>query len=288
MSRTVIFAKVNRRAPSTTTFGYRPFREDMITLAAAHNTEARLGDKLWIAADLTLDATGSFMTGVLGYEEEDELRNFENDAYSWKKGETTEATGAATQNLVPFAVDLRDGNRWVAFATSFKIRHAAFVEGFSAALNHAVGELGLFPSEWEVDLVTSKATIEEWLHEHPDVYSFTRVVRFTNPGRDFSEVRQAMRSLAARTAREKYDAASNSSLNLLGNPEFEERIEGVGTGDVQVEMEARTGPDNRFSSRDKPDRGRIDDFEGDLDRGTELVLAELQAYVTGARDTTGV
>lgn len=65
---------------------------------------------------MTVDPSGDFMTGILGLSEEEELRSFEDEAFSWLKGATRTEEGASERTMVPFAVDLREEERWVGFA----------------------------------------------------------------------------------------------------------------------------------------------------------------------------
>src|SRR6266545_5352803 len=90
------------------------------------------------------------------------------------------AEGASRRTTVPFAVDLREDRRWVAFAPSARIQPASFRRGFAAVLNTAVARLQLWPSEWEFDLVLQKRTVEEWIAEHDQVFYFRRKVKLTN------------------------------------------------------------------------------------------------------------
>lgn len=80
----VAFGRINRRLPeSHQTLEMRPFKEDMLALAESRETRAVVRDREWIAADMSLDASGTFMTGVLGFAEEEVLRDFEPEAFSW-------------------------------------------------------------------------------------------------------------------------------------------------------------------------------------------------------------
>jgi hypothetical protein len=67
------------------------------------------------------------MTGVLGFAVVDQIRSFDEETWSWTKGETVALRGAPSATTVPFAVDLRADRRWVAFATSNNIRQTTSV-----------------------------------------------------------------------------------------------------------------------------------------------------------------
>jgi hypothetical protein len=85
----------------------------MARLADAHNTRQEVRDKEWIAADMTIDPSGDFLTGMLGFSDPDHRRDFESDAWSWLKAERTTASGASEKAIVPFAVDPgKTGDGW--------------------------------------------------------------------------------------------------------------------------------------------------------------------------------
>src|SRR5438132_3556679 len=113
----VAYARVNRRSDATEPFQLRPFRDDMATLVQSHQTQAEFRGATWIAADLRLDPSANFMMGILGFSDRETLVDFDPAAYSWLKGPTHEHEGASVRTMVPFAVDLREDHRWVAFGT---------------------------------------------------------------------------------------------------------------------------------------------------------------------------
>jgi len=121
----VAFARINRRAEATEGFGARPFRDDMRALAESHQTRAQFRGREWIAADLKILPTEDHMTGVLGFTDEETLRDFDPAAFSWVKGPIHIQEGASERTMVPFAIDLRDDKRWVAFGTSTRIQPPA-------------------------------------------------------------------------------------------------------------------------------------------------------------------
>ena len=253
----------------------------MVALAESHETHAPIHGREWIAADMTLDPSGDFMTGVVGFSDEEQLRAFEDEAFSWLKGPIRTEEGASERTMVPFAIDLRENHRWVGFATSTRIRPSGFVVGFAAALNAAVGRLGLLPSEWEVDLVVGRSRVEEWIELHPDVFKLHRVVRRPNPGRRVDDDLEAMRRLGARQKKEEYTPGRNRTFNLRENDEFEKLLEGLDTGDVEITLHARHGSTEAvFRSRELADFRMIDDFGRDLSLGMQLVLDAVRQYAT--------
>ena len=138
------------------------------------------------------------MTGILGFSTPDQQKIFDPDAWSWVKGETVALDAATRRTVAPFAIDLRDNERWVGFAPTGNLRPPTFASGLEQALNHAVGAAGLIPTEWEVDLVTSRFEIEHWLQAHPLVHFMRRTIKIPNPGRVIDDDRAEMRALAAK------------------------------------------------------------------------------------------
>lgn len=285
----VAYARINRRSETTEAFQVRPFSEDMEALAESRETRAEFRGATWIAADLSLDASGDFMSGVLGFSDVNVLVDFEDAAFSWLKGATHEHEGASERTMVPFAVDLREHERWVAFGTSPRIQPQGFAAGFEATLNGALDRLGLTPSEWEVDLVLGKARVEEWLIEHPNVVKFTRIVRFQNPGRSLDDDRAEMRALAARTKSETFTVPVTrptkagerkpSHLAVQDNPDFNSKLEGLDTGDLDIHLEAVEGSTRvTFDSRRMADRSLVEDYGSNLERGMEIMLRAVQEY----------
>ncbi len=287
-TRTVTFGRINRRADRQTALGANPFSDDLKTLADSRMTRAvvkvRGGeDREWIAADLSVDPYGGYLTGVLGYTVIDPRRVFDQDSWSWVKGEVTPSAGASPSTMVPFAVNLEAGGRWVAFATSRRIQYRVFQDGFSAVLNHAVRELNLWPTDWEFDLVTSRKTVQDWIQTNPKVVKLVRKLQFSNPGLDLDSAREHMRALNATAMREEFQAGRNGVLST-DTADFASKLEGVETGDASIELEARPadgGPIVRFRSSTTSDTVLIDEFGSDLHRGMELVQRALFDYVSG-------
>jgi len=286
--RKVRFARINRRRPpGQETLAMRTFAEDFTELANSRLTQTTQrgasGDLLrtWTAADMTIDPDDDFMTGTLGFSSPEDRKIFNAEAWSWVKGETFDLDAASRATVAPFAVDLQESHRWVAFAPTAKIRPGSFAYGLEHVLNRAVGEAGLIPTEWEVDLVTSRAEIDEWLREHPLVHFMRRIIKTSNPGRELDSDRAEMRALAARKKTEEFTALRGRTLDITSEA-FNDKLDGTQTGDVELQLIARRdgGAGNvKFNSRLSADEELIDDFGIDLMVGMELVLAALQIYV---------
>ncbi|MER7586913.1 hypothetical protein ABTW72_05175 [Micromonospora sp. NPDC127501] len=280
--RRVVFARINRR---NSTLDMRPFAEDMRALAdsrlmtfLAPATPERPA-RTWYAADMRLAMGDDFMTGVLGYSVMEQKRSFDNDSWSWIKGATEDSDAASQDTVVPFAVDLREHNRWVAFTTTHRIRAETFRPALGKALSTAAQNLGLLPADWECDPVVSQDTVQEWINRHPYVKLLRRTVKFSNPGRDLDEVRAKMRSMQARRATEEFAAYPSQALNVEADA-FWDKLQGLETGDARVFMKSREaqGVDAKFDSDLKTDETRIDDYGRDLERGMDLVLRALVVY----------
>jgi hypothetical protein len=198
--RRVAFARINRRVPTKTTLSLGSFTEETKALLESRETRALIKERTeqreWIAADLELDPSGDFMMGVLGFSHPKRLTDFDEETFSWIKGERRTEHGASERTMVPVAIDLREDHRWVAFATAYRVRPPSFAKGL-VVLTRAVTEAGRLPVEWDVDLVTDITDVEEWLAHHPDVYNFERFVRFPNPVRTLDDDREEMQKLAA-------------------------------------------------------------------------------------------
>lgn len=265
----------------------REFAADMQALAdsrktvhTVRSTGGRPGRR-WVAADMASTADGDFLTGLLGFSEQQQHVTFDDETFSWLKGEVADSDSANEQTIVPFAVDLREHQRWIGFATTSRLQPPTFRTGFESVLNEAVSALGLVPVNWEVDLVTSGSRVLEWLKQNPKVHLLRRTLKFTNPGKNLDDDRQQMRALAANRKTEEFKAAYGKSLNIESE-EFEDKLHGTETGDLHVVMEARGAHGVRnvkFNSDDTVDESKVDDFGTNLERGTETVLAALREYV---------
>ena len=285
-SRKVLFARINRRQ-DTEPLQVRPFSEDLRHLADSHTMTHTQREtpthpqRRWFAADMKVVPSGDFITGTMGYAEQQTHVHFDEDAWSWIKGETRLADTGSDQTVVPFAVDLREHNRWVAFAPTTRLRATQFRYGFQHALNEAVLRSGLVPVEWEVDAVTSEGRIEAWLVEHPKVYFLRRTIKFSNPGKDLDDDRAEMRALAANRKTEEFAAPRGQQLRT-DVPEFREKLSGTDKGNADLILKAR-GPygetQQTFNSRKSSDETTVSDFGTDLELGMDLVLRALREYV---------
>jgi hypothetical protein len=230
---------------------------------------------------LVIEPEGNFMKGTLGFSSPEDRKVFNSEAWSWVKGETFDLDAASRATVAPFAVDLRESHRWVAFAPTARIRPGGFAWGLEHVLNRAVGAAGLIPTEWEVDLVTSRAEIDEWLQAHPLVHFMRRIIKVPNPGHELDSDRAEMRALAARKKTEEFTAQRGRTLDISSDA-FTGKLDGTQTGDVEIQLIARReeGAGNvKFNSKQSADEDLIDDFGIDLMLGMELVLAALQLYV---------
>lgn len=152
--------------------------------------------------------------------------------------------------------------------------------GLELVLQAAVTDVGGIPGDWEVDLVTSKAVISEWLGRHPRVFKLNRTVKIDNPGRDLSEEIAAMRAIAAKTKREEYRAHYARELDT-STEEFQEALDGTELGNVTVIMEARgagQGQTAKFNSSESVDRVEVEDTGDDLEAGMDMTLGALRRY----------
>jgi hypothetical protein len=274
----VAFGRVNRRTDGQDTLDLRPFAEDMAELAASHRTETTVQGTRWIASDLEIRNGGDTMVGLLGFALQGQLLTFSEDDFSWLKAEAFTVTGAQPDTIVPFAVDLREHRRWVAVATSARIQHNAFAKGLAAVLNAAVLDLELMPTDWEVDMVTSRSDVLDWVAQHPAVNKFRRIVKFSNPGRDLDEDKANMRALGATVKDEEYRALNGKTLRLQGNEAFYSLLDGMERGDVEVELWSRQGGvRERYFSKKRPDETFIANFDNYQD-GMTYVQEALLVY----------
>lgn len=279
----VTFGRINRRPIDDEPFDVRPFPEDMRLLADSHETHARFTGLEWVAADLRIDASEDFLAGVLGFMEEEQLTTFDADSFSWIKGERREELGATKRTMVPFAVDLREERRWVGFGTTSRIRASTFRQAFAVILNAAVARLGLFPSEWDVDLIASAESVREWIREHPDVAAMTRVVKYPNPARDFDRERQEMRELAARSKTERFVPQRSGRLNLEDSELFDQFLEEAELGYVEIRLTSREGHQQKahFSTAKDADHTVVDSYGDDLALGMERVQDAVRRFSQG-------
>ncbi|WP_211285756.1 hypothetical protein, partial [Mycobacterium timonense] len=78
----------------------RPFAEDMSALAESHQTvhtmrsTAGRPGRRWVAADKKITQELELMTGVLIFSEQQQQVTFDDEAFSWKKGEVADSAAA--------------------------------------------------------------------------------------------------------------------------------------------------------------------------------------------------
>jgi hypothetical protein len=264
----------------------RPFADDMEVLAGSRVIKASFertpvqDAQEWVAADLGFDMSRTFVVGLIGFTTTESVYQFDPETFSWISGRQQGPQAASDRSMVPFAVDLRNDRRWIAFGTAQRIRPQGFANAFQVALNNAVQELRLLPSIWEVDLVTSPTTIVEWLAENPDVINVRRTVRYPNPVRDLRGVHAEMAELAAKVKREEFSAPAGQRLALRPGPLLDSLLEGVDNGNTDVRFEARGegGTRPRFNTRLASDEEWVDDWGDDYALGMQNVLQALESY----------
>jgi hypothetical protein len=277
-NRKVAFGRVNRRQQTVDT---RPFAEEMEMLLQMERMEMRDGDRHWIVADLT--PNDRYLTGIIGFEDSETRHHFDWESSSWIKAVTSQAYGASSKALVPFAIDMSEKGRWTACAISPRVQPQTFSNGLAIAMNAARRSLG-FPTDWEVDIVTSRHTVEEWIRVHPEVRLFRRTVRLPNPGHDLKDDIAEMEQLAARTKREEFVAGYDKTLRLTEQDgelrrEVADKLDGMDLGQVSVSLEARgPGVSYKFNSQRSYDHAFIPDYGSDLQLGAEFILGALREY----------
>jgi hypothetical protein len=280
-----VFARINRRNVEQGALFDREFSEDMIAVAQSHRTTYRQDrgtrpTRVWTAADMTVTPDEAFVTGILGYTEPHYRRTLDVESFSWLKGEEEDAEEANEQTLSAFAIDLSDHGRWVALSTSPSMRPNTVREGLEEVLKNAVNELGDVPGEWEVDLVTSRTQITEWLERHPRVFNLKRTIRIPNPGKDLSEEIAAMKAMAARNKMETYSAPYGDWLDT-NSEAFQEKLDGTELGNVDMVMKARVagGGEATFQSKNQVDHVDVVDTGTNFEAAVEVVLAALHDYL---------
>ncbi len=277
----VVFARINRRTANPTLEG-RSFRDDMTILAGAGELEIeRAAGTKWIAADLEIDASGDFMTGIIGFSAEQHLRNYASEVRSWKKGPMRTEVGASRSTLVPFAIDIRDSKRWIAFAPASRIKARGFALAFENLLAKAVSDLRLMAAGWDVDLIPARSRIYEWIEEHPDVKELDRLVKLPNPGIDLKGERERMQQIGSVKKYERYIPGYAATLNLRGEERevIQKLLEGLEQGDIELTVKTRSG--SVYKSNNEIEEATVDDWSEDWGRAVELVLEALRRYVEG-------
>ena len=280
--RRVVFGRINRRYQDS--FDESSFRNEMQMLAELGRFEAaQSNSKRWIVGNIELHRKATFLTGIIGFADPEIRLHFNETSDSWTKGISELVAGASSQAVVPFAVDLRPDRRWTASVTSSRIRAETFCRGIERAINVARSQLGLNP-DWEVDVVTSRTAVNDWIELHPEIRRIKRIIKLPNPRRDISKDIADMQDLAAQRKEEQYTAGRGQRLRAVDesgrtSDAIQNLTAGVETGQVEIDLEAR-GPNGsyKFRSVTNADSVRIRDFMNDLEVGIELVLMALDEY----------
>ena len=92
------------------------FRTIIERLGRSDDLQAEYNGKWWTAGDIEI--RGDFLVGIIGYSRVEARAHFNEVEWSWRKGDWAADESATKENLSPFAIDLRERNRWVAFAGS--------------------------------------------------------------------------------------------------------------------------------------------------------------------------
>lgn len=288
MRRRIYFARVNRRADAVkqeTFVERRPFRDEIEILrqSAPLRFKERRSDREWIIADLEMrGADDRYLVGLIGFTEPHTRRDFDEENLSWEKGQQYVVGGADDRVIVPFAIDMAERRRYVAYATSNRLGSVQFVSGFKRAINRAVAEHRLWPVDWDIDPITLREDIFEWLRLNPRTKVLVRRVKQHNPGGDLSDIRSRLQAISAKYVKERYAAHYNSTLDLTDsdgtpNDAMKEMTEGLHEGDVTIEIEARAddeGVERTYRSWERPHHVTVDDWGDDMSVMT-IVLQQL-------------
>lgn len=281
----VHYSRINRRLVGDEPVRKRPLSEDIAALVEAQNTHADEAEREWVVTDLQFDPSEDFVTGMLGLIDQEWRRSVDLESFSLIKGERQEVGGASERAISPFAIDVREGRRWVAWAKAPRLSVSRFNYGLGAALNAGVMDLELWPRPWDVDSVVSSTSVRQWLRENPRVAKFRRTVMRSNPGRDLDDDRAAMKALNARRLTEEIAPPPNESLSLTDldgdlKEVVDRLLQGLASGDLHVYIESRGDGDRRkkYNSRQKSDETWISSFGDNFEAGLDAVLDALREY----------
>jgi hypothetical protein len=149
-------------------------------------------------------------------------------------------------------------------------------------LSGAVSKVGLMPLEWEVDLVKDVALVEDFIERYPNITRFVRIIHRQN-GMRLDEDRRQMQELWAHEKRVEFRTAERKRtgvLNVQGNPDFHEWLDGLDEGDVDVELQAGHGISKQyFSSTNRAVRDWVPDYGTNMELGMDYMLAALHKFV---------
>jgi hypothetical protein len=271
----VLYARINRRREQS--LGRRPFVDEMLALVEGKNMRAERNDHVWIAADLEL-TDDDLLTGIIGYETTEIRTRFNETEWSWLKGERHIDEGASDATLSPFAIDLNEHRRWVAFAPSGYLNARSFPGGFQTVLNEALRQQNEGHTDWEVDMISSVTALREWVASHGEIVELKLTIRQSNPGRNLDNDRAQMQALRARSKTEVFHPYWGRALEI-SDEQVEELAADMERTNVDVQMKAREG--NRkptFNSKNNRAQTFIEEYAEDLRLGIELVSETLKSY----------
>lgn len=284
-TRVAFFARINRRHQELfeDAVAQRDFAADLFKLVENQSTRAPAKGRMWSAGDLEVDPSGTFVTGILGFEDDQTLVTFDPDAFSWTKGDRSDVVGATDETMVPFAIDARDGRQFVAFTTTRRIKATTFCDALSAVFTEASDAEGWQGLVWEVDLITDTTELDAFLVENPFLTMVQRTVKRPNPRGEYLEDDLArMNTLSAQTLSEVYRIRRKTRLS----EEATELIKaGLSEGFTEVRLESNSdGVSVQFDSKKRRKKTVIDDFRGMIkERGTELLSQALQGLPGGSK-----
>jgi hypothetical protein len=271
------FARINRRPQQP--MDLPPFRQVVLAMVSARDLYADRGDKKWIAADFELRYHETMLVGIIGYTTIEIRTQFDLTEWSWLKGPQAIESGATNRTLAPFAIDLREKNRWVAFAPKGYLNVRSFPAGLRAILFEGLSRQRQGFLDWDVDIVGNAIALREWVEQHPHVRSMKLTLRMTNPGRDLSSDREAMRAIGAGRLDKIYYPKAKTNLHVEG--ELRELEEELGGTDVDVKLTARErGGPVSFDSKTSREQRFVDAFGDDLRTGMDLVAEALVQFAT--------
>jgi len=286
-TRVAFFARINRRHQELFegAVAQRDFNADLLQLVENQSTRAEARGLNWSAGDLEVDPSGTFVTGILGFESDETYVSFDSDAFSWVKGDRSDVSGATDETMVPFAIDSRSDRRYVAFTTTRRIKATTFCNALSAVLTEASDAEGWEGLVWEVDLLPDTTELEEFLAENPFLTMVQRTVKRPNPSGEYLEDDlERMDTLSARTLSETYRIRPEVPLT----PEATQLIKaGLDEGFTEVKLESNSaGVTVQFDSRKKRKRTIIEGYGGQLkERGTEYLSRALQSLPGGRKES---
>lgn len=284
MSRQVIFGRINRR-PGDLGDPDATFKDSLELMMEIQPLDAKAGTRTWVASDLRFDASGDFITGIVGFRDSEAYFQPDDDNFSWAKAPQLSVSGGTPRTVVPFAVDCRPEHQWIAFAQAHRVRGVTFRSAMTVLLTASAARAGLMPIPWEVDAVTERESLLDFLIEHPDLVRLERIVKMPNPRSDqLAEDRRRMLELGAGQLHEAYTPPRGGELNSDA-PLIAELLEDIEYGYAEVKLVSGRGDHVvRFNSATRVSEALIPEYGSDLERGAEFVLAKLVEWVQERRE----